>query len=72
MEKEMLAKLNMDSREEAVSFLKSLWNEAPQPCPQCGGKLDLIIPRRGYRRYATQYRAYAETYRGAEILKFTD
>ena len=32
----------------------------------------LIIPRRGYRRYATQYRAYAETYRGAEILKFTD
>ena len=42
MEKEILAKLNMDSREEAVSFLKSLWNEAPQPCPQCGGKLDYL------------------------------
>ena len=42
MEKEILAKLNMDSREDAVNFLKSLWNEAPQPCPQCGGELDYL------------------------------
>lgn len=42
MEKEILDKLKMNSRENAVSFLKSLWNEAPQPCPLCGGKLDFL------------------------------
>ena len=36
MEKDILNKLKMDSREEAVSFLKSLWSEKPQPCPLCG------------------------------------
>ena len=41
MEKDILNKLKMDSREEAVSFLKSLWSEKPQPCPLCGGKLDI-------------------------------
>ena len=42
MEKEILDRLKMNSRENAVSFLKSLWNEAPQPCPLCGGKLDFL------------------------------
>lgn len=42
MGKEILDKLKMNSRENAVSFLKSLWNEAPQPCPLCGGKLDFL------------------------------
>ena len=42
MEKDILNKLKMDSRDEAVSFLKSLWNEEPQPCPLCEGKLDFL------------------------------
>lgn len=42
MEKDILNKLKMDSRDEAVSFLKSLWNEEPQPCPLCDGKLDFL------------------------------
>ena len=42
MEKDVLGRLQMGSREEAVSFLKSLWTGAPQPCPQCGGKLDFL------------------------------
>ena len=42
MEKDILNKLKMDSREEAVSFLKSLWSEKPQPCPLCGEKLDFL------------------------------
>lgn len=33
MEKEILTELKMDSREEAVRFLKSLWNGTPQPLP---------------------------------------
>ncbi len=42
MEKDILDKLKMNSRDEAVSFLKSLWREEPYPCPLCGGKLDFL------------------------------
>lgn len=42
MAKDILSKLKMKNRDEAVSFLKSLWLEAPQPCPVCGGKLDFL------------------------------
>ena len=42
MEKEILMKFHMGSREEAVKFLKSLWREAPEPCPLCGGTIDYL------------------------------
>ena len=42
MEKEVLAKFKMNSREEMIKFLKSLWAENPQPCPLCNGKLDFL------------------------------
>ena len=42
MEKDILNQLKLDSRDAAVSFLKSLWLETPQPCPLCGGKLDYL------------------------------
>ncbi len=42
MEKDVLINLKMDSRDEVVRFLKSLWSEMPQPCPLCGGKLDFF------------------------------
>ena len=42
MEKDILNKIKMESRDEAVSFLKSLWTETPKPCPLCGGKLDFL------------------------------
>lgn len=42
MEKDILNKLKMNSRDEVVRFLKSLWSENPQPCPLCGGKLDFL------------------------------
>lgn len=42
MEKDVLEKYQMDSRDDAVRFLKSLWNETPQPCPLCEGKLDFL------------------------------
>ncbi len=40
MEKDVLAKLKMNSREDAVIFLRNLWGENPGPCPICGGKLE--------------------------------
>lgn len=42
MEKDILTKYKMDDRDEAVSFLKSLWSEKPKPCPLCEGKLDYL------------------------------
>ena len=42
MEKDILKKLRMESRDEAVIFLKSLWNEMPEPCPLCRGRLDFL------------------------------
>ena len=42
MEKDILDRLKINSRDEAVSFLKSLWREEPNPCPLCGGKLDFL------------------------------
>lgn len=42
MEKEVLIKYKMNSRDEVVSFLKSLWNEKPQACPLCDGRLDFL------------------------------
>lgn len=42
MEKDVLTRLHMSSREEVVRLLKSMWSEAPQPCPFCGGELDFL------------------------------
>lgn len=42
MENDVLKRYQMDSRDDAVRFLKSLWNETPQSCPLCEGKLDFL------------------------------
>ncbi len=42
MEKEVLLKYKMNTRDDAVRFLKSMWSEKPQPCPLCGGRLDFL------------------------------
>lgn len=42
MEINVLERFKMNSREDVVRFLKSMWNENPQPCPVCGGKLDIL------------------------------
>ncbi len=39
MEEEVLRQFHMASREQALVFLKSLWDEDPLPCPLCGGAL---------------------------------
>ncbi len=42
MEQDVLRQFHMASREEALVFLKSLWNENPMPCALCGGRLDFL------------------------------
>lgn len=41
-EKEILSKYHMSCRDDVVKFLKSLWNETPQLCPLCNGRLDFL------------------------------
>ena len=42
MEKITLKDLNMNSRNEAMAFLKKLWNGEGAPCPICGSGLELL------------------------------
>jgi len=42
MEKNILTELKMNTREEAVAFLKSMIVAEPQTCPLCGGQLDFF------------------------------
>ena len=67
--KDILNKLKMDSREEAVSFLKSLWSEKPQPCPLCGGKLDFLHKKAKKSNCDWKCPACGEIYRTIHMLK---
>lgn len=42
MSNTILSKYHFTSRDDALKFLKSLWNEEPQPCPLCKGQLDFL------------------------------
>jgi len=42
MERVLLKELKMKSRDEAVSFLKALWNQENVNCPMCGEILELL------------------------------
>jgi tRNA(Ile2) C34 agmatinyltransferase TiaS len=42
MGKAVLLELGMSGREDAMAFLKRLWNEEPTPCPKCGGILAFL------------------------------
>lgn len=38
----ILSKYHFSSRDDALKFLKSLWNEKPQLCPLCKGQLGYL------------------------------
>ena len=42
MDRVRLRELGFSSRQEAISFLKKLWNEENTTCPICGSKLELL------------------------------
>ena len=42
MDRVMLHELKMNSRDEALKFLKKLWNEESTACPMCGTELELL------------------------------
>ena len=42
MKRVLLKELGFTSRDEAISFLKKLWNQDSTDCPLCGSKLELL------------------------------
>lgn len=42
MEQVKLKELNMNSRSEAIAFLKRLWNCEKTNCPICGNELEIL------------------------------
>ena len=70
MEKDMLKKLKMENREEAVIFLKSLWNESPQSCPLCGGRIDFLHKKAKKSNCDWVCTVCGERYDTIKILKY--
>ncbi len=66
--KDIIRSLKMNSREEAVSFLKSLWNETPQPCPLCGGSLVFLHKKAKKSSSEWKCRQCGHIYRAINIL----
>lgn len=69
MEKDIMNKYEMSSRDEAVSFLKSLWSENPEPCPLCGGELDFLHKKAKKSNCDWICTACGERYDTIKILK---
>ena len=42
MNRVLLKELGVSKRNEAISFLKKLWNQEFVECPICGSKLELL------------------------------
>ena len=72
METAILHKLKMNSREDAVRFLKSLWAETPQPCPLCGGTLDFLHKKAKKNNCDWICTACGERYDTIKLLKQLD
>lgn len=72
METAILHKLKMNSREDAVRFLKSLWAETPQPCPLFGGTLDFLHKKAKKNNCDWICTACGERYDTIKILKQLD
>ena len=69
MEKETLRKLQIENRDEAVRFLKSLWLETPQPCPLCGGRLDFYHKKAKKSNSDWSCTGCGERFEAVKILK---
>ncbi len=42
MDRVRLEELKMDTRDEALGFLKKLWKQEEAECPMCGTRLELL------------------------------
>lgn len=69
MQKDVIKDLQMNNRDDVVSFLKSLWQEKPQCCPKCGGELDYLHKKAKKNNSDWKCKSCGEIYKAISILK---
>lgn len=68
MKQVKLQELNMESRSEALAFLKKLWNSEPIGCPFCGKELELLHKKAKKSDCDWQCKNCEKTFRAVNLL----
>lgn len=68
MEKDIIKKLGMESREEVVQFLKKLWTGQEASCSKCGTTLDYLHKKAKKSECDWKCPQCGEIYRTIDIL----
>ena len=68
MKNDSLKALHFKTSDEAVLPLKSLWKEAPQPCPLCGGILAFTHKKAKKSNRHWKCRSGGEVYKAINIM----
>ncbi len=68
MERVSLKELNMNTRNEALAFLKKLWNEEKVNCPLCGSELELLHKKAKKNNCDWQCRSCNKTFKTLYLL----
>ncbi|MBR1864636.1 MAG: hypothetical protein IJ806_11185 [Ruminococcus sp.] len=68
MERAVLKELGFGSRNDAVSFLKRLWQQEKAECPVCGHELELLHKKAKKSDLDWQCRNCSKTYRTLRLL----
>ncbi|MBP3271352.1 MAG: hypothetical protein J6M17_03880 [Ruminococcus sp.] len=68
MQRAALEELGFGTREDALGFLKRLWNEMETPCPICGSELELLHKGAKKDNCDWQCRECSKTFRTMHLL----
>ena len=63
-----LNELKMNSRAEAISFLKRLWNSERTPCPICGKELEILHKKAKKSNCDWQCKSCEKTFKTLALL----
>lgn len=68
MERVYLNELNLKTREDALTFLKKLWNREKTTCPICGNELELLHKKAKKNNCDWQCKVCDKTYKTIYLL----
>ena len=68
MERVILKELGFNSRNEAIVFLKRLWNQEKTECPICGTALELLHKKAKKNECDWQCKNCNKTYKTIHLL----
>ena len=69
MDRVTLNELKMGSREEALCFLKILWNQEKTNCPMCGNELELLHKKAKKSNCDWQCKVCNKTFKTIQLLE---